>query len=187
MKIFLVGKHWQIFIVIMGPLIVFKTVSLLINARLDFHFKYAPYFGVLATSALFLWLWTIVNTSRNTGLVLKSYKYSLFNFSVVYIWIYITVVMALITQEIIPFFGSATRPFDIIFCIAALYCFGFTAQLIKSVELNRPANVDEYLRYFFLLYFYPIGMWIIQPKINAMFMSDVKSDKDASRSKKGFD
>jgi hypothetical protein len=53
--------------------------------------------------------------------------------------------------------------------IWAFYIFYFVARSLKTVELQRPVTYYEYIDIFFLLWFYPIGVWFIQPKVNAIF------------------
>lgn len=53
------------------------------------------------------------------------------------------------------------------FCI--FYCLYFNAKTLKAVELQRPVTFNDFAGEFFLLWFYPIGIWIIQPRINKIF------------------
>lgn len=49
------------------------------------------------------------------------------------------------------------------------YCLYFTAKALKTVERNAPVTASEYLGEFFLLWFYPVGIWLLQPRINRLF------------------
>ncbi|MEN9640511.1 MAG: hypothetical protein RLZZ262_2380, partial [Bacteroidota bacterium] len=40
---------------------------------------------------------------------------------------------------------------------------------IKLLELQREVRFSEFIREFFLIWFFPIGIWFIQPKINRWF------------------
>lgn len=44
----------------------------------------------------------------------------------------------------------------------------FAAQTLKSVELGRRARFSEYSMEFFLIWFSPIGFWILQPRLNKL-------------------
>jgi hypothetical protein len=44
----------------------------------------------------------------------------------------------------------------------------FTAKMLKSAELKKEAVISDYLGDFFLIWFYPIGIWIIQPRIHRL-------------------
>jgi len=50
------------------------------------------------------------------------------------------------------------------FCI--FYTLYFVAKTFKTVELQREVKFSDFAGEFFLIWFYPIGIWIIQPKIN---------------------
>jgi len=44
----------------------------------------------------------------------------------------------------------------------------FAAKTMKSVELGRMAKFADYAGEFFLIWFSPIGLWILQPKLNKL-------------------
>ena len=44
----------------------------------------------------------------------------------------------------------------------------FVARTIKTAEMNKPVEFSDYIGEFFLMWFYIIGIWIIQPKVNNM-------------------
>lgn len=48
------------------------------------------------------------------------------------------------------------------------YCLYFVAKTIKTVELQREVKFSDFAGEFFMIWFYPIGIWLIQPKINKM-------------------
>ena len=51
---------------------------------------------------------------------------------------------------------------------AFLQSYGFAGRIIKSTELDRKSRKRESIGYFFLLIFLPIGIWILQPKVNRL-------------------
>ena len=57
--------------------------------------------------------------------------------------------------------------FFYMFCVC--YCFYFNAKALKTIELQRPVTFNDYAGEFFLLWFFPVGVWIIQPRINKLF------------------
>ena len=44
----------------------------------------------------------------------------------------------------------------------------FAAQTMRSVELGRLAKFSEYAVEFFLIWFSPLGFWILQPRLNKL-------------------
>jgi len=58
----------------------------------------------------------------------------------------------------------------------AMYCMFYTiwfiAKCIATIENNRVVGFDNYAGNFFLLWFFPIGVWFIQPKVCKIFSGD---------------
>lgn len=44
--------------------------------------------------------------------------------------------------------------------------FFYPGKALKSIKLNKEAGIGEYIGYCFLMTFWPIGIWLIQPKLN---------------------
>jgi len=49
------------------------------------------------------------------------------------------------------------------------YCLYFNAKALKTAELQKPLTFSDFAGEFFLLWFFPIGIWILQPRINKLF------------------
>ena len=56
--------------------------------------------------------------------------------------------------------------------LCLLYCVYYLAKALKAVELQRPVTISDYIVDFLLILFFPIGIWIIQPKINKIYDED---------------
>lgn len=66
--------------------------------------------------------------------------------------------------------------FFAMFCL--LYCLYFAAKTIKTVELQRETTFSDFIGEFLLIWFFPIGVWIVQPKINELVATDYSSEDD---------
>ncbi len=53
-----------------------------------------------------------------------------------------------------------------------VYMFIFIGKALKSVETKTEAHGDSYIGEFFLLWFWPIGIWLLQPRINRIFAAN---------------
>jgi uncharacterized membrane protein YeiH len=51
---------------------------------------------------------------------------------------------------------------------AIFYCINFAAKVIAIFERNQSVGFADYADNFFLLWFFPIGVWFIQPKIQKL-------------------
>lgn len=56
------------------------------------------------------------------------------------------------------------------FCI--FYSLYFVAKTYKTVELQRQVSFSDFAGEFFMIWFYPIGIWIIQPKLNKIIENE---------------
>jgi formate-dependent nitrite reductase membrane component NrfD len=53
-----------------------------------------------------------------------------------------------------------------IFCI--FFVLYFVAKTIKTVELQKATNFGDFAPEFLMLWFYVVGIWIIQPRVNRL-------------------
>lgn len=63
------------------------------------------------------------------------------------------------------FTGLAALPGFYVF-FALLYCTAFPVRLLNTIEKEREVTFSEYILDFFLVIFFPIGIWILQPRMN---------------------
>ena len=55
----------------------------------------------------------------------------------------------------------------VVYLMYAMLHFSFyPGKALKSIELNKEAKIRDYIGYSFLIIFWPIGIWWIQPKLN---------------------
>jgi hypothetical protein len=190
-NLFLKAKHWQLFSLTFGIPVVIQFVmvgTMLANFNESgplVMFKYLKFFTsvmILSTGILFLWYWSVVEGLRKkvpAQISLKVKKFRVFFFiPVVYIlflflWMNLMIGSLINLQDEPPigFILSLVAifmplHFFSMFCI--FYSLYFVAKIVKTVELQREVSFSDFVGEFFLLCFYPIGVWIVQPKINAM-------------------
>jgi hypothetical protein len=60
-------------------------------------------------------------------------------------------------------------PLHLFTMLCIFYSFYFIAKCLKAVELQRNVAFSDFVAEFFLLWFYFVGVWIIQPRINKLF------------------
>jgi hypothetical protein len=60
-------------------------------------------------------------------------------------------------------------PFHLLAMYCMLYLLYFVSKNLVLAERGKPASFYDYSGPFFLLWFFPIGVWIIQPKVNPLY------------------
>jgi len=63
-------------------------------------------------------------------------------------------------------------PLHLLSIVAVLYVYYFIAKTIKTAELNKHVKFNDFIGELFMLIFYPIGIWILQPTINKIYKTN---------------
>lgn len=196
---FLKAKHWQLFLLAFGVpflscigLIVYTVVQLVMLQGDDatFLFTYYTWFPLIIAISMGTtlgWLWSVT-----TGLqprVPVHLRMNLFRFKLFCI-VPITYTLALAIFVGLIFAGIAdTSDFDpdpvmVVTSVAiivplhlfSMFCIFHTiyyaAKTYKTVEFQKQVNFTDFIGEFFLAWFYFIGVWVLQPKINKMLTGE---------------
>jgi hypothetical protein len=190
---FLKAKHWQLFLLTFGIPVIFQIVMMVsmfsnfINqknpdpATMFSYMKFFPFMMIFFMAIFFGWFWSIAiglqkKVPENVTMKVRKFKV-FFIIPMVYFLIFICFFLFSFNKLLSnpePSLGFIGGLFAIviplhlfsIFCI--FYTLYFVAKTIKTVELQKAVTFSDFVGEFFLIWFYPIGIWIIQPKINKM-------------------
>ncbi|MDH7444957.1 hypothetical protein [Aquimarina sp. 2201CG14-23] len=192
--IFLKAKHWQLFIVMLGIPLLFQFYTMF-NMFSEFEiesnsnpenvmntFRMFPIIMILFTLVFFGWFWSIAiglqkNIPQEIKMKVKKFKI-LFFIPLIYIIFFMIYMGNLFSGIGNNAFANSGRITGIIlplhlfsmFCI--FYSMYFVAKTIKTAELQRKVGFGDFAGEFFLLWFYFIGIWIIQPKVNKLYQKE---------------
>jgi hypothetical protein len=194
---FLKAKHWQLFIIMIAPPIIFQyfmVANMLANFSTNpapdpsFVFEYLKFFPlmmIITMGTLFGWIWSVVVGLQDKipdALKFKTGRFKVFFFiPVIYIMLFSFLLSSLISsgpemikedapENFVKVAGFMMIIFPLhlfsMFCIFhSLY---YAAKTFKTAELQRPTTFSDFAGEFFMIWFYIIGVWILQPKINNM-------------------
>ncbi len=180
---FLRAKHWQIFllVVIIPYTIQFTALAININDPqriMDF----SPFIMVIFIFGLFGWLYSLATGLQHkvpAGVKMNVRKFKIF---LIIPMIYIPIsfhIANLLFDNLSQANGEINTgmfgvtfaiifPLHILSIFGILYSYYFVAKTYKTVELQREVTFSDFAGDFLLLMFFPIGIWVIQPKINSM-------------------
>jgi len=193
-KIFLKAKHWQLFLLSFGIPMILQVVLMAymfmktignhnVEDSMSFMFNYMIIVFVvviLFSSIIHAWHWSVVMGLQSK--VPKDIKMKLGRFKVFFfiplvyilllpVFVFTMIRMATTAGE--PDFAFFAPMILIIplhlfsmFCI--FHTIYFIAKTLKTVELQREADFSDFVGEFFMVWFYPVGVWFLQPKINKM-------------------
>ncbi len=210
MNLFLRAKHWQLFLLTFGiPILldivmmagVFLNLMRHPNVPPDPHvffyfFKLFPFIMLLCMGTLLGWEYAVAIGLQKlvpTGIKMKVTKFKTFFFfpvtymSLIIILIFICLTVNFSHTDAADFGPLFFIPFLIIipihlfsmFCL--FYCLYFIAKTLKTVELQREASFSDFVGEFFLTWFFPIGVWILQPRINKMIKEYENKDENSNQ------
>lgn len=96
-------------------------------------------------------------------------------YALMYIFLYIPLLQAGIPPERPPLW---LLPMHMLSMVGIFYGFWYTARAFKSLLENEDADFITFSSTFFLLFIFPLGVWIIQPNVNGLYHRYEESDSD---------
>ncbi len=189
-NLFLKAKHWQLFSLTFGIPFIFQIVMMVnIFSNIGdgnipdptYMFKYMTFFCifiVLFMGVWFGWFWSVaigLQAKMPEGVKMKVTKYKIFFFSpLIYILVLIFFMSTMTTNSVPnPAMFIVILPLHLFSMFCMFYNLYFVAKTFKTVELQRETRFSDFAGEFFMIWFYPIGIWIIQPKINKMMEDQI--------------
>ncbi len=183
---FLRAKHWQIFLVVFGVYllgqILLMSYFVSSSGRGDSSGKYGILFGVvmgLSCSGLIFWLWCVgafCNSIVDEALRLRSKFHGV---AAIYPPFYAVFFVARLGS-----FGGRTLEIILPLHLFAMFCMFyllyFASKSIVLAEGNKPVSFYDYAGPFFLMWFFPVGIWLVQPRINRLYSEHTPSEQSAA-------
>ena len=198
-RLFLRAKHWQLFVLMLGiPLLYqfyfmsqiwrFQTQPEQIAGEEGFtqvlneqfiQFDFFPYVMIFFSLIFFGWFWSIaIGLQKNipNEIKMKVNKFKVFFFIPLIYIIFLMVYMGGLFSGMgnTGFANSGwivaiILPLHLFSMFCIFYSLYFVSKTIKTAELQRKVGFGDFAGEFFLLWFYFIGIWIVQPKINKLY------------------
>ncbi len=167
MNFYLRAKHWQLFVILMIALV---APVLLFGEELP---NPITFFFIMIVYMLVIFGWIVsIGISANKRLqpeFRKSPKLMLFGllYTVVYLGLYLTVLFPEPGSGELPNVGLIL-PLHIFAMICVFYCLVYSSKQLVTLQLGKEPSFFEYSGPFFGFWFYPLGVWFIQPKVNEL-------------------
>ena len=168
-------KHWQLFLLTWGLPIAINVIAFSNPVILV---KLFPFMMLLFASGIFGWVWAIATVLQpmlpdNVKLNVRLFKV-LFTIPIVYLFVFIFWFAYAIYNIRSGESGSmgAIAALVIVVHLVSMICIflgvRFAAKTFRSVELGRVARFSDYAGEFFLIWFSPVGLWVLQPRLNKL-------------------
>ncbi|MEA3425435.1 MAG: hypothetical protein U9R46_04245 [Bacteroidota bacterium] len=160
---------WQVFLLLMAPAFFssYTTIGIIIFATWGLILAFSTYT-----------LGNILFERLPTGHDLNVRR---FHFNLLFPVFYITIVFIVfdggydINQDNYKSFGwiaAVIVPLHLFSMYCIFYTIWFIAKAIATIENNRVVTFDNYAGNFFLLWFFPIGIWWMHPKVKRIILNE---------------
>jgi hypothetical protein len=158
MRFVLTAKHWQVFLYLMLGMFIN-------NFTVEGHEDITTILSIVGYVMVYSWPLVL-------GLELYNYlpekiklNYNLFVFNgFVALAAHVAVIIVSNGQGM-TFDGLSALPGFYAF-YAFLHLLAFPGRTLKSIEMDQKASFNDYIGNFFLVLFWPIGVWFVQPRVN---------------------
>jgi hypothetical protein len=176
-RLFLRAKHWQLFLLfVIMPMVaeVPAAVSMptAVSSWRDLNGA-AIFFSasmLLYIVCCLAWLGSLGSFSNSIVEPELKLRTAFFHFSLVYPAVYLPVFLALLHAPV-----AVILPLHLLAMFCMLYVLRFAAKALAMAETGRAVSFYDYARAFFLLWFYPVGIWVVQPRVNRLYARHRKS------------
>jgi len=139
--------------------------------------------GLFILLVLFAWMFSIgtwsnrhLPESRRRSMLLFGISLAL---PIIYVLMYIILYIPMLES------GGPSRPplwllpMHMFSMLGIFYGIWYTARQLKSLLENQDADFMIFSSTFFLLFIFPIGIWLIQPEVNQLYYKLEQSNPDA--------
>jgi len=197
MDIFLRARHWQLFLVLIvlpffiGLATVVNMLAHVIQydqpdpAIIFSHLKFLPVAVIWYAVGKMCWEWAVAIRLQRLapqGVPFKNTAFKIFFvFTLVYYPVFFFCLFSFLGQVTalgnVPdpaafIWFAAIFPLSMFNTFCMFYCYYYTAKTLKTIELQRPASFSDFVLEFVLIWFFFVGVWILQPKINDMALQE---------------
>jgi hypothetical protein len=162
-------KAWMIFS--------FMTLLYLISILSFFlHSNFELFYIILLIEITFItgWFYSLAKfyysrIPRFKGLKLMLLKIGLL---VAYLYTLSMAILSLIDYSMVSKVIFYLLPIHFYSMFSMFYCIYFISKSSVSFALGTEATFEQFIKTFFLLWFFPIGVWFIQPQVNKLVRVD---------------
>src|SRR6266704_1240524 len=176
-RFFLRAMHWQMFFLFFGIFLVANmalliSISTTVSSNEVFGKGDIMYGGamVLFTFCFIGWFWSLGVFLRAIVDPALRLKMGFFRFAVIYVLLYVPIFFALFDSITVhPAVFGIIFPLHLFAVYCMFYLLYFVSKSLVLAESGKPVSFYDYSGPFFLLWFFPVGIWIVQPRINRLY------------------
>jgi hypothetical protein len=163
-EFFVRARHWQLFPAFVAILLFVFYVPIKVGRNSALEVSIFS-FCILV---LIAWYWSIASFLRDILPLERRPKSRFLSFACIYAVLYIPTSLTLLPRDE-PSFRSIPYWLGVLYILCIYYIFIYICLTLARVEMRVAKFRFVYLGIFILLFFCPVAVWVIQPRINRLF------------------
>ncbi|HEY5744734.1 MAG TPA: hypothetical protein VIU12_01550 [Chryseolinea sp.] len=158
MRVFVTMKHWTLFLLLISP----PIVATLLGKNEKEIEQMGAIANLIGIGVFFCWIWNVAHSLADK---VSDTKLSYFRICFIVSMLGFSSYNVIVLVSGIPAF-EYLRAFQLLIFAFLVYCLYTAAKLLKTWESGSSPKLLDNLGYFFLFLIFPIGVWVLQPKVN---------------------
>jgi hypothetical protein len=167
---FLRAKHWQMFLLFTAMFCVAGFA--LMTASPTRSFWGIDLFSWVIVALIefwfLVWLWSMGSFFKSIVPPTLRLNLGFFRFALIYQAVYLFIFMVFF-QSHLMLLAAVVVPLHLFAMFCMFYGLYFTSKGLVLAETGEPVSFYKYVGSFFLIWYFPIGVWIFQPRVNRLY------------------
>jgi hypothetical protein len=167
---FVRSPHWQVFTFLMGLLCVGEILMIAVGPKGDS--VEIPLVSVIVAELCWicfaLWFWSLGSFLNSIVRPDLRLNVRFFQFALAYPPVYMAVFQVVFERPTTAYV-TAMFPFHLLAMFCVFFDLKFVSQSLAMAETGRAVSFYDYAGPFFLLWFFPVGIWFVHPRINRLY------------------
>lgn len=164
--LFLRARNWQMFF-LFGVFFAAGTITTISATARSPNLPFWAVSGLFELLFLF-WFWSMGSFLSSIVHPRLRLSFGFFRFALVYPPVYVFAFMTVL-QDHLPLLFAVVLPLHLLAMFCMFYNLYFVSKSLVLAETGKSASFYDYAGSFFLIWFFPIGIWIVQPRINRLY------------------
>jgi len=166
---FVRAPHWQVFGFLIGVSCIAEIVVIGSSKSDQVEITIPSLIAAeLVWICFVVWFWSL--GSFFCSVVKPNLRLNLpfFRFALVYPLVYMGVFQVFPFERLTLGYNLALTPFHLFAMFCVFFDLNFVSKNLALAETGRAVSFYDYAGPFFLLWFFPLGIWFVQPRINRL-------------------
>jgi len=166
-SLFLKAKHWHIFVVlfVIPQLASFAAIA---SMQIVFFSVMTAIFGL----CLLAWYWALGSFLSSASRPKFRMNIGLFRFAVLYPLCYVPFFMW-VALDFEDGISPIIIPLHLLAMACMIYVLYFVSKSLVLAETGKAASFSDYVGPLILFWFFPLGIWFVQPRVNRLYKAAI--------------